>query len=172
MLINERTSSISIRTMIFSSTQGLKNSSSNRSTLVPNRRLVTWGFHRQRWASIGLYTFGGMITAAGHHLYYSKISGTTVSSTYDQQWALRFGTALTLLAIGLLRAALVKSYNQYIWRIFRYKTISIGGIDRIISLTSDFTGFLRLELYKQAWLAVGIAGLSWYVDISPKLLPR
>ncbi|MCJ1384047.1 hypothetical protein MMC17_007163 [Xylographa soralifera] len=94
------------------------------------------------------------------------MSGTTVSNTYHQQWALRFGTVLTFFAIGLLRAALVASYDQYIWRVFRYKLISIKGIDKIISLTSDLTGFLYLELYKQAWLAVGIAWLSWCLPLA------
>ncbi|MCJ1403048.1 hypothetical protein MMC11_006270 [Xylographa trunciseda] len=159
-------SSTSVLTVISSTTPDLRASLSSNSAYLQSRRLVTWGILWQRWASVGLYAFGGLIAAIVHHVYYSKMSGTTVTNTDSQQWTIRFGTALAFFTIALLRAALVGSYEQYIWRIFRHKSISIRGIDKITSLNSNLTGFCCLELYKQAWLAVGIAALGWCLPLA------
>lgn len=60
------------------------------------------------------YTLGGVAFAIGHHVYYGYMDSRAVSTVERQQRALRFGTAFTFCALGLLRYALVASYNQYI----------------------------------------------------------
>ena len=134
------------------------------------RRLVKWNIHWQKPTLIASYTLGGVMSAIGHHVYYGYMDTKIVSTVDRQQWALRFGTAFTVCAIGLLRCALIESYTQCIWKLFRYKSISIKGIDRIFSLTSDIRGFYSPEVLKEAWLPVLLAGLTWYV-ILPISLP-
>lgn len=137
------------------------------SASTSTRRLVRWSIHWRKPGLLASYTLGGVLFAIDHHVYYGYMDSRIVSTVDRQQWALRFGTAFTFCAVGLLRCALVASYNQYIWRVFRYKSISIQGIDKIFSLTSDITGFCSPEVFKGAWLAVILAGLTWWVVLPP-----
>ncbi|MCJ1431360.1 hypothetical protein MMC27_000711 [Xylographa pallens] len=126
---------------------------------------VKWGIYWKQPISIIVFFLAGVFLAIGHHLYYRFLDGTTASSPDSQQWALRFGTAFAFLTIASLRAAIAASYNQYIWMVFRRKSVSIGGIDNIFALGSDFMGFCNLELYRQAW-CLPLAGITPAATIS------
>ena len=57
--------------------------------------------HGIYWEQAGymfVLAFSGAVLAIGHHVYYSKLDGTPVASDGHQQWAIRFGTALSFLA--------------------------------------------------------------------------
>jgi hypothetical protein len=123
--------------------------------------VVTWGIHWKQPALIISFALCGLAGAVGHHLYYHLIDGTVVSSTESQQWALRFGTAFSVFTITMLRAAVVAAYNQYIWKVFRDKSFSVADLNKIFSLTSDFTGFFSLALFKHGRVVILLACLCW-----------
>jgi hypothetical protein len=123
--------------------------------------LGNWGIHWQHPTLIITYALCGLAGAIGHHLYYHFMDKTLVSSTETQQWALRFGTAFSVFTITMLRAAVVAAYNQYIWKVFRDESFSIADLDKIFSLTSDFTGFFSLTLFKYGRLVMLLASLCW-----------
>lgn len=52
-------------------------------------------FWRSRPLMISCFTLG-LIASAGHHLFYSHLSGTIVASTIEQEWNIRSARVLTL----------------------------------------------------------------------------
>jgi hypothetical protein len=123
--------------------------------------LVSWSIHWQQPTLILAFTLCGLAGAIGHHLYYHFLDNTLVSSTQSQQWALRFGTAFSVFTVTMLRAAVVAAHNQYIWKVFRDDAYSVADLDKIFSLTSDFTGFFSLALFKCGRLVILLALLCW-----------
>jgi hypothetical protein len=107
------------------------------------------------------YVLLGAILAAGHHFFFSSLNARVVGSTSRQQWAIAFGTAFAFLIGRFLGLAVSSAYTQFIWAYLRKNTLSLSGIDKIFSLTSDLTGFLSLEVLKRAKLVMLFAILSW-----------
>jgi hypothetical protein len=128
---------------------------------IKTTSLVRWGIYWKQPALMIAFALCGLTGAFGHHLYYHLMDKKVVSSTETQQWPLRFGTAFSVFIVAMLRAAVIAAYNQYIWKMFRDKLFSVADLDKIFSLTSDFTSFLSLALFKQGLLVMFLASLCW-----------
>jgi len=109
------------------------------------------------------FTVCGILLAVGHHLYYPSLDDKLVSSTKQQQWAIRFGTAFALLVQGFLAAAVAVASNQHIWTVIRRGYLTVGSIDKAFEILSDPTALLSLELAREAKLAILVAVIFWYV---------
>jgi len=99
------------------------------------------------------FAFGGIALAIGHHFYYLSLDGTLTGSSTRQQWATRFGTAMSFLVIALVKTANDAAYTQYIWTLVRRKSFSIGTLDKLFALTSDplaFFGSAMMRVLKIA----------------------
>ena len=125
-------------------------------------------FFSLRWKSLraqpGLmieFALGGIVTSLGHHFYYVFRNGKTVASAQEQQWTSRLGTAFAFITIAFLRAAISGAYDQYIWTVVQRKGLSVEGLDRMFSLSSDPTGFLDRELLRKTKSVLLIASIFW-----------
>jgi hypothetical protein len=119
---------------------------------------------RQPVLVVSLFIFGTLLAIA-HHFYYTSLDNLPVSSasTFSQEWSLRIGTGLAYLAISLFHSAVVLCLVQQLWESLRSNAVSISGIDKMFSLSSDPTSFFSRELFKFAKLGIFIALISWYV---------
>jgi hypothetical protein len=120
--------------------------------------------HGIYWEQAGymfILALTGAALAIGHHVYYSKLDGTPVASAGHQQWAIRFGTAFSILAKSCLQASTVLACGQCVWKVLRSKSLTMGGIDNIFALTSTPFSFLQWELYKEARPVLLVALLTW-----------
>jgi hypothetical protein len=127
----------------------------------PPRNVVQWGVPISKQIRMIGFVILGILLALGHHLFFSSLNTTVVGSTSRQQWAIAFGTAFAFLIASFLGLAVSSAYTQFIWAYLRKNTLSLRGIDKIFSLTSDLTGFLSLELMKRAKAVILFAILSW-----------
>ena len=81
----------------------------------------------------------------------------------SQQIVKQIGNAFVFLVLALLKAAILVAYNQYIWAIFRRRSLKIAVIDKAFSLPSSLASFFSFELLGEAKLALIIGAFSWYV---------
>ncbi|KAE9376403.1 hypothetical protein N431DRAFT_462240 [Stipitochalara longipes BDJ] len=137
----------------------------------PPRNVVQWGVPTSKQIRMIGCVLLGIFLALGHHLFFSSLNTTVVGSTSRQQWAIAFGTAFAFLVASFLGLAVSSAYTQFIWTYLRKNTLSLKGIDKIFSLTSDLTGFLSLELMKRAKLVILFAILSWCMKLASLLPP-
>ncbi|KAF7856956.1 hypothetical protein EAF04_009716 [Stromatinia cepivora] len=130
------------------------------------QRYVKWGIARQPLWFMIAFGLSGVILAIGHHIYYASLHSTVAGSPSRQQFAIRFGNVFSFLVTSLLAASIGAAYDQYLWTLFKRKSFSVGGIDDLFSLKSVLTGFLNLELYSHAKVAVFLAACSWLVVLA------
>jgi hypothetical protein len=126
-----------------------------------SQQYVNWGIAWQPPTLMLVFTLGGIGLAIGHHAYFSSLNGTLAGSPGRQQWATRFGTAMSFLVVALLKTANDAAYSQYVWTLVRAKSFSISTIDKLFALTSDPTGFFGWEMMKHAKAAVFLGLICW-----------
>jgi hypothetical protein len=126
-----------------------------------SQQYVNWGIAWQPPTLMLVFTLGGIGLAIGHHAYFSSLNGTLAGSSGRQQWATRFGTAMSFLVVALLKTANDAAYSQYVWTLVRAKSFSISTIDKLFALTSDPTGFFGWEMMKHAKAAVFLGLICW-----------
>jgi hypothetical protein len=102
----------------------------------------------------------GIAFALTHHFYYASLDGHPVTET-PQEWAIRIGTGLAVLAKACLAASAAMSYQQHYWRVLRTRPISIRGIDGIMGLLSNPANFFSWEVLRNSWTSAAIALLIW-----------
>ena len=124
-------------------------------------KYVRWGVTLKTPLLIVLWTLAGFGWAAGHHLYYRSLDGTKAGSSSQQHWAVNFGTALAFLVVASLRAACDIVYQQYVWTVFKRKTLSLDTLDKLFSVTADPTAFVSWEFIRHAKIAFFLATLCW-----------
>ena len=103
---------------------------------------------------------GGLI-ATSHYFFYRHLDATIVQTKNDQEWALRFGNAFALATKTALVAAVGIVYTQHIWTIFRWKKITIEGINAVIAAPNDVFAMLNGEMWLKNLAGTFIAGLLW-----------
>lgn len=120
-----------------------------------------WGVH---WKSptlmVSLFTLGVSFCVA-HHLFYGYLDGTAVGSSESQQWAIRAGTALALLAKAFLAASVGVALTQRLWMTLRAKPFSVQGLDNAFSLPTDPTSLFSGEIMGHAKLLWLMAAAMW-----------
>jgi hypothetical protein len=108
----------------------------------------------------------GIAFAIVHHFYYNSLDGHPVTET-PQEWAIRIGTGLAVLAKACLAASAAMSFQQHYWRVLRTRSISIRGIDGIMGLLSNPMYLFSWEILRNAWTSAAIALVIWYVPPFP-----
>jgi hypothetical protein len=126
-----------------------------------NLQDVKWGIHWQQPVLMVVFGLCGTALAVGHHVHYKSLDGNVVPTTETQQWDIRFGTAFAFLAVSLLKIAVTTASTQSTWTILRQRSISVKGIDKMFSITSDPTSVWSFELMKKAKVVVLLAIFSW-----------
>ncbi|KAK0637844.1 hypothetical protein DIS24_g10421 [Lasiodiplodia hormozganensis] len=130
-----------------------------------------WGVH---WKSptlmVSLFTLGVSFCVA-HHLFYGYLDGTAVGSSESQQWAIRAGTALALLAKAFLAASVGVALTQRLWMTLRAKPFSIQGLDNAFSLPADPTSLFSGEVMGHAKLLWLMAAAMWCIPIIATVTP-
>ncbi|KAF7557586.1 hypothetical protein G7Z17_g623 [Cylindrodendrum hubeiense] len=110
----------------------------------------------------------GIISALGHHLYYSSLDSTPVRAREDgaqtwttQEWISRYGIALAFTTKTFLACAVAIAYKQRIWTNFRRRPYSVSGINAIYDATTDILSFMNWEFIWKAKMATFLAALTW-----------
>lgn len=106
----------------------------NASPKDPNNAMT---LHWKAPASMLGYLVLGIGFALAHHLYWSSLAGTLVSSDTDQEWSARYGIAAAFLAQSALTLAVGAAYTQRIWVTVKRKFMTLSGLDKFFSLQSD-----------------------------------
>ena len=131
-------------------------------------KFVRWGVAWQAPTFMVVCTVGGLALAIGHHFYYQSLSGTAAGSSGRQQWAIKLGTAFSVLVLVLFKSACDAAYSQYVWTLFKRRAYSLDALDKLFALTSSLVGFASWEILLRAKLAVFLALTSWFVSrLSP-----
>ena len=106
------------------------------------KKYIRWGVTWKTPLLMVLWTLAGFGWAVGHHLYFRSLDGTKAGSSSQQHWAVNFGTALAFLVVASLRAACDIVYQQYIWTLFKRKSLSLDALDKLFSATADPTALV------------------------------
>ncbi|KAL6705244.1 hypothetical protein ACN47E_007204 [Coniothyrium glycines] len=125
-------------------------------------------FATQFWIVVLL--FFGIVFTLAHHFYYLSLNGQSTAET-SQEWAIRIGTGLSVLAKASLIASAAMSYQQHYWTILRERPISVRGIDDIMGLLANPAGFFNWEVLRHAWSCVVIAFFIWCIPLSTLVPP-
>ena len=129
----------------------------------PTTKFVRWGVAWQAPTFMVACAAAGLALAIGHHFYYQSLHGTVAGSSMRQQWAIKFGTAFSVVVLVLFKTACDTAYNQYVWTLFRRRAYSLDALDKLFALTSSLIGFTSWEVILRAKLAVFLALTSWHV---------
>ena len=124
------------------------------------------------WKSIsipsGLVVFG-LVLALGHHSVFKFLEGKPVS--YSQTWTNRLSNAVALIVKMCWTVAVGLAYQHTLWFNFRRRFIRIQSMDKLLELRSNISGFLNLECFRCAPVAMGIATISWLLPALPVIVP-
>lgn len=115
----------------------------------------------------------GLSIAVGHHFFYTELSGRpppaavyhvpgTSMSLTGQQVNLAVGAALAFLVKSALGAAVAVSAEQSSWRAIKTRSITLGGIDSLLSMRNNLLYLCNLESWKKGRLGVLLTVLYWY----------
>jgi hypothetical protein len=122
---------------------------------------VRWGVGwRQPLAMVVLFILG-IITCAGHHIYYQYHVGRAVGDSTNQNVIVAIGTGFTFLALFFLNSANGIAITQYIWIVVKRHAMTIGGLDKLFGINSDVTSFISWELWKRCKFALFLGLVCW-----------
>lgn len=147
----------------FTSTQQSLDREGSLGINYDSTKYVQWGIDLKFPLLMAVLLLGGIATAIGHHVHYRSLHGALAGSKTQQQWSAAFGTAYAFAVIALLRTACISAYEQYIWTLFRRKSMDLATIDNLFGLTSNPFGFFSIRVIKDGKVAVVVALLCWYV---------
>ena len=112
----------------------------------------------------------GLVLAVGHHSAFGYLNGKPVSA-YSQIWIYRLsnGNALIVRMCWTLVVGLV--FQHTLWQSFRRHYLKIRSIDKLLDLRSNLLGFLSIECFQCAPVAVALATISWLLSALPVIVP-
>lgn len=102
----------------------------------------------------------GIVCAVAHHLYYMSLDQSSVDA-FNQEWAVRIGTALAFLTRAFLVGSAAMGLQQYSWLILRRTPLSIGAIDDLIGVLGDLIPFINFELWRRAFGGLFVGLVIW-----------
>ncbi|OJD30020.1 formylmethionine deformylase-like protein [Diplodia corticola] len=132
-----------------------------------SRRGVQW----RSPALMMLLFFAGIVFAIGHHIYYQSLDDTPVTSTSQQEWAIRIGTGLAFLVKATLAASIGIAFTQYLWTVATRKAMALQSIDDMFSLTKNPASFANFEVLVGVKLLVLLAMASWFMPLIATVTP-
>ena len=126
-----------------------------------NHRYVNWGVSWYQPTWMVMFLINGAFLATAHHIYYSALEGTIVSTPARQQWAFRFGTAFAYLTQSCLKASVIIACTQCIWAEVRKTTFTVDELDKLFAITTDPRSFCSWRLARGASNVMLLASLVW-----------
>lgn len=127
-----------------------------------SQKYIDWDLKwQQQPAFIILCASSGHFLAVAHHLFYSRLNHTLTGTQGRQQLAHAFGNVLAISVATSFAFTCRNAYKQYFWTVVRRKSFTIKVLDSLYSLTSDVSGLLNLEVWRQAPLAAILALACW-----------
>jgi hypothetical protein len=144
-----------------------ENLEEDSSETADQEKYVKWGIAWKTPFMMVVWALLGLGWALGHHFYYQSLDGTRAGSSSRQNWAVRFGTALSFLVVTCVRASCDSVYKQYIWTLFKRRSFSLSTVDGLFSATQDPRSLMSLEFLQHAKVAYLIATICWLVVFIP-----
>lgn len=121
--------------------------------------------HGQIFTSVPFLMAGGLVlgtlTAVGHHIFATQVSGNPVESNEQQGWYISIVTGLAFLTKAFLSASAGLAYTQLLWFVLRSKTFTLAGVDATFSLVNNPWSFFRWELWLNGLSLVFMATIVW-----------
>lgn len=125
-------------------------------------KVVFWGVRWLRDPLIIAVLFScGVVSAVGHHLFYSRFDGKRPLNNDQKSYIIVIGNGLVFMTFWFLRVACKMSYSQYMWTTMKKKSLRIMTLDKLFTLTSDPRGFLNWEILFKAKVCTVIALIIW-----------
>lgn len=114
----------------------------------------------------------GALAAVGHLLYYHSLDGSRVSSSsVSQEWNIRIGTGLALIAMTAWTVTVVVAQAQRVWQTQDQKQLGLNTIDAVLTAATDFSAFRRGSMLARAKLATLLAFVVWLIPLSAVFTP-
>ncbi|CAE6360172.1 unnamed protein product [Rhizoctonia solani] len=113
----------------------------------------------------------GIGCGLAHHAFNSYLDGRLTTS-FDQAWAIRIGTALAMGLKTALLASMGMAFAQQVWRSVRRSTLSVKALDSLFgAFGGDPRSLFQADLYRSASLALVLAILAWLLPIVTVFTP-
>lgn len=110
----------------------------------------------------------GVLLAAGHHLFYSRLNGTPSSgsillaSISYQEANIAIGTALAIMVNSCLEFAVAAAFIQMFWKVLNeMSSTTMKQLDSIYSAPHDIFMLLKVWLWWKYPLLFALATLAW-----------
>ncbi|KAH7339029.1 hypothetical protein B0J17DRAFT_659513 [Rhizoctonia solani] len=113
----------------------------------------------------------GIGCGVAHHAFNSYLDGRLTTS-FDQAWAIRIGTALSMGLKTAILASMGMAFAQQVWRSVRRNTFSVKALDSLFgAFGGDPRSLFQADLYRSAKLALLLAVTAWLLPIATVFTP-
>ncbi|KAG8714089.1 hypothetical protein FRC08_012376 [Ceratobasidium sp. 394] len=113
----------------------------------------------------------GIGCAIAHHAFNSYLDDKSTNA-FDQAWAIRIGTALSMAFKTAVLASMGMAFSQRMWFSVRRKAMSVKSLDALFgAFGGDPRSLFQGDLYRSARLALLIAVSSWLLPIATVFTP-
>ncbi|KAG8738160.1 hypothetical protein FRC10_007219 [Ceratobasidium sp. 414] len=113
----------------------------------------------------------GVGCGIAHHAFNSYLDDKATSS-FDQAWAIRIGTALSMAFKAAVLASMGMAFSQRMWHSVRQQAMSVKSLDSLFgAFGGDPLSIFRCDLYRSARLALLIAVSSWLIPLATVFTP-
>ena len=112
-------------------------------------------------AIMGATFLGGIALVLGHHFFYIHWDGRQVTSTTEQQWIIRGGTAFAFCIKILLVLTASQAFVQQLWLILEEIPFKMSSVDRFFAVLGNPLEFADVKLWLQVPLLAAMAVIAW-----------
>ncbi|KAG8711968.1 hypothetical protein FRC11_001346 [Ceratobasidium sp. 423] len=113
----------------------------------------------------------GIGCGVAHHAFNSYLDGRLTTS-FDQAWAIRIGTALAMGFKTAILASMGMAFAQQVWRSVRRSALSVKALDSLFgAFGGDPRSLFQADLYRSARLALLLAITAWLLPIATVFTP-
>ena len=112
----------------------------------------------------------GLVLAVGHHSAFEFLNSKPVSA-YSQIWINRLSNGNALIVKMCWTLVVGLAFQHTLWQSFRRHYLKIRSIDKLLDLRCNLMGFLSIECFQCAPVAVALATISWLLLALPVIVP-
>lgn len=113
----------------------------------------------------------GVGCGIAHHAFNSYLDGKNTKS-FDQAWALRIGTALSMGFKTAVLASMGMAFAQRVWRTVRQNAMTVKALDSLFgAFSGDPRSLFQRDLYRSARIALLLAISGWLLPIATVFTP-
>jgi hypothetical protein len=126
------------------------------------------GIHWRAYTTMVTSLLLGILLALGHHLFYNSLDGKPVGASEHvirgvtrQQLNLTLGTLFAFLVKAFLAVAVTTVYTQIAWRAIKKRATTLGTIDTIFHVVSNFWSLISFSVWWKYPLLLLLALTMW-----------